>query len=170
MKNFMLIAARIVDRLNRLGANLAELSLVLLLLLVFHEVIARYVLDKPTIYSVELSEYLLLFGAFISAGWVMREDKHVRMQSFINLLPPRIQKGIACLTSTVVFAFCGILVWQGSKMALMAYRGGYHSSSLLNVPMWIPYAFIPLGSLLLALQTIVLLINTIADPAGGAEK
>ncbi len=159
-----------VERLNRFGAVLAELALVLLLLLVFHEVISRYIFDKPTIYSVELSEYLLLFGAFISAGWVMREGKHVRMQSFIHLLPPQAQNILACFTSTLVLGFCGILVWQGTKAALMAFHGGYHSSSLLNVPMWIPYSFIPLGSLLLALQVIVLLVNRIVGPVNGSTE
>lgn len=164
MKKIWLLFAQGVDRLNRFGVAAAELSLVLLLLLVFHEVVARYLLDKPTTYSVELSEYLLLFGAFIAAGWVMREDKHVRMQSFLNLLPPRIRQIVSCLMSVVVLCFCSILVWQGTKAALMAFRGGYHSSSLLNVPMWIPYSIIPLGSLLLTLQVVVLLINRITVP------
>lgn len=144
-----------VEKINRIGAVLAEIALMLLLLLVFHEVISRYLLDKPTTYSVELSEYLLIFVAFIAAGWVMLQDKHVRMQSFIGLMPARVRNIFLCITSAVVLLFCGILVWQGTKSAIMAFKGGYHSSSLLNTPMWIPYSIIPLGSFLLALAVIV---------------
>ena len=134
---------------------MAEICLVFLLVLVFHEVIARYVLNKPTLYSVELSEYLLIFLAFMAAGWVLQEEKHVRMQSVINLLPANVRYGFGLFTSAIVLCFCAILVWQGTKASMMAFKGGYHSSSLLNVPLWIPYAIIPAGSLILGLQMIV---------------
>ncbi|MEE4164866.1 MAG: TRAP transporter small permease [Desulfocapsaceae bacterium] len=145
----------VFEQLSRLGAVLAEICLVLLLALVFHEVIARYVLNKPTLYSVELSEYLLIFLAFMAAGRVLQEDKHVRMLSFVNLLPANVRYGFALFTSIIVLGFCAILVWQGTKASVTALKGGYHSSSLLEVPLWIPYAIIPVGSLLLGLQMIV---------------
>lgn len=155
MKNLWKTISSCFEHLSRFGVILAEICLVLLLVLVFHEVIARYVLNKPTLYSVEISEYLLIFLAFMAAGWVLQEDKHVRMESVINLLPARVRYGFGLFTSTIVLCFCAILVWQGAKASLMALKGGYHSSSLLNVPLWIPYAIIPLGSLILGLQMIV---------------
>jgi TRAP-type C4-dicarboxylate transport system permease small subunit len=155
MKWFWRLFAVTVERMGRLGALASELCLVLLLVLVFHEVVARYLFNKPTTYSVELSEYLLIFLAFMAAGWVLQEDKHVRMQSILHLFPKPIQHLVISLNSCIVLFFCSILVWQGSKAAYIAWRGGYHSSSLLNTPMWIPYLVIPVGSLLLALQLIV---------------
>lgn len=152
----------IFERLGRLGAVLAELCLVTLLLLVFHEVIARYVLNKPTLYSVEISEYLLIFVAFMAAGWVLQEDRHVRMNSVVDLLPPKVQRLLDIATSAAVLCFCAILVWQGTKSSIMAFKGNYHSSSLLNVPLWIPYAVIPTGSLLLAMQLVVRIGNLIS--------
>ncbi len=82
MKNFLNQLFNLFEGLSRLGAVLAEICLVFLLILVFNEVIARYVLNKPTLYSVELSEYLLLFVAFMAAGWVMQNNRHVRMHSW----------------------------------------------------------------------------------------
>ncbi len=155
MKRFLYIFVQTVERLGRLGAIISEVCLVLLLLLVFHEVVVRYLLDHPTLYSVEISEYLLIFLAFMAAARVLQEDKHVRMQSFVHLLPKKIQHLLAAVTSFLVFLFCTILVWQGSKAALIAWQGDYHASSLLNTPMWIPYLIIPTGSLLLALQLLV---------------
>lgn len=155
MKTVWKTLANGFERLSRLGVIVAEIGLVLLLLLVFHEVIVRYLLDKPTLYSVEISEYLLLLVAFMAAGWVLQEDKHVSMQTFVNLMPAKVKQGLALLTSIIVLLFCVVLIWEGMKASVLAYKGGYHSSSLLNVPMWIPYAIIPIGSLLLALQMLV---------------
>jgi hypothetical protein len=61
-----------IERLSRVSEILAEAALAGLLLLVSHEVFVRYVLDRPTIFSVEISEYLLVFLAFMSIGWVLR--------------------------------------------------------------------------------------------------
>ncbi len=170
MKSAWSLFVRGVDRLNRLGVTLAEIALVVLLLLVFHEVISRYLFDRPTTYSVEISEYLLIFIAFTAAGWVLREDKHVRMLSLVNLLPVRVREGLHCLGLLLVFGFSLILVWQGFRSAAMAYHGGYHSSSLLNVPMWLPYSIIPLGAFLLALQTIVVLGKALAAMSTHSQK
>ena len=158
------------DRINRIGLILAEIALILLLILVFHEVVARYFLDRPTLYSVELSEYLLIFIAFIPAGWLMREKKHVQMESFIHLMPWRVRNLLDCITSTVVFVFCVILIWQGTKSALIAFQGDYHSSSLLNVPLWITYSIIPIGSFLLAVQVIVRIITAVGKAIGRSER
>ena len=155
MKKSWHLFVRTVEQLGRIGAAGSQLCLVLLLVLVFHEVVARYMFNSPTLYSVELSEYLLIFLAFMAAGWVLQEDKHVRMQSILHLFPKRLQHLFIGFNSCIVLLFCAILVWQGGKASFIAWRGGYHSSSLLNTPMWIPYLIIPLGSLLLALQLVV---------------
>ena len=164
MKNFLTHLFNLFERLSRLGAVLAEICLVLLLILVFNEVIARYVLNKPTLYSVELSEYLLLFVAFMAAGWVMQNDRHVRMHSVINLMSARVRHVLDICTSSIVLVFCMILVWEGAEASVMAFAGGYHSSSLLNVPLWIPYAIIPIGSLILSLQILVRIVRLIWPP------
>lgn len=155
MKKIWKMLSLSIEALCRCGATLAEICLFLLLALVFNEVIARYVLNKPTLYSVELSEYLLIFIAFMAAGWVLQKNGHVRMHSVVNLMPRRMKTVVELLTSIIVLLFCSILVWKGMGASVMAFKGDYHSSSLLNVPLWIPYAIIPLGSLLLGLQVVV---------------
>ena len=144
-----------INRLSWFFELLAEIALVALLLLVFHEVVVRYVFDRPTQFSVEISEYLLVFVAFMCAGWVLREDRHVRMLALITVLPEKAQLFLDMVSSLMVTIFCIILTWKGGQTVIMAYAGGYHSSSLLNVPLWIPYSFIPLGALALGLQSIV---------------
>lgn len=169
MKNYLNQLFNLFERLSRLGAVLAEICLVLLLILVFNEVIARYVLNKPTLYSVELSEYLLLFVAFMAAGWVMQNERHVRMHSVINLMPVKVRHVLDICTSCIVLIFCLILVWEGAEASVMAFAGGYHSSSLLNVPLWIPYAIIPIGALILSLQIVVRIFRLIW-PAVNSNK
>ena len=113
-----------LEIVSSVGVVLAEIALAVLLILVFHEVVARYVFNNPTLYSVEISEYLLIFIAFMAAGWVMKNNGHVRMSSVISLMPLRMRQFADVFTSIIVFCFCAILVWQGMKSSLMAFTGG----------------------------------------------
>ena len=157
--------SRLINGLTWLAELLAEIGLVLLLLIVLHEVVVRYVFNAPTLYSVELSEYLLVLVVFLSIGWVLREDRHVAATFLVDRLPPRLRRGVKVLTSLMTMAFLGVLVWKGAKTAVTAFSGGYHSSSLLNFPMWIPYALIPLGALVMGLQYIVRILELLRPPA-----
>jgi TRAP-type C4-dicarboxylate transport system permease small subunit len=148
---------------------LAELGLLALLILVFHEVIARYFFSKPTIFSVEISEYLLLFSTFMCVGWVMKENQHVRMLALHSRLSRRPQACMEIISSLLIVLFCAVLVWKGTQSVIVAYRGNYHSSSLLNFPLWISYSFIPYGALVLGLQSTVVIsrqILRLRDAAG----
>ena len=155
MERILRTIASGIERLSWFCEILAEIALMGLLLLVSHEVFVRYVLDRPTIFSVEISEYLLVFISFMSIGWVLREDRHVRMLALVHILPKRVQLGFDIVTSILAIILCGVLTWKGGQTAIMAYVGDYHSSSLVNFPLWIAYSFIPLGALVLGLQFVV---------------
>ena len=167
------IVAKAINRLTWLAELLAEIGLVGLLLIVIHEVIVRYIFDSPTLFSVELSEYLLVLLVFMSIGWVLKRDRHVAVTFAVDLLPEKMRLGLNVLTSLLTMVFLGILVWQGCRTVLTAYTGDYHSSSLLDFPMWIPYALIPLGALVLSLQYIVKigeLIRALGRNSSGSQK
>ena len=167
------LISKAINRLTWLAELLAEIGLVGLLLIVIHEVIVRYVFDSPTLFSVELSEYLLVLVVFMSIGWVLKEDRHVAVSFVVDLLPRKVRLGMNVLTSVLTMAFLGILVWKGGRTAVTAYTGDYHSSSLLNFPMWIPYVLIPLGALVLSLQYLVKigeLIRSIGSEQSGPQK
>jgi len=150
-----------VDTITRLAEILSEVGLAFLMIMVFREVVWRYVFKNPSIFSVELSEYLLVFITFMSAAWVLSEDRHVNMTVLVDRLPKKIRLYLDIVTSILVMVFCSVLIWKGCITVIMAYVGGYHSSSLVNFPLWISYSIIPLGTLILLLQYIIRIGNNI---------
>lgn len=107
-----------MKRLTWFSEILAELGLLGLLLMVFYEVVARYLLNRPTVFSVEISEYLLVLVTFLSAGWVLREDRHVRMLALVSVLPERPRLLLDISTSLLVMILCGVLMWKGGTTRL----------------------------------------------------
>ena len=148
--------------ISRIGERASEICLVVLALMIFREVIARYVFRSPSVFSVEISEYMMIFIAFLSAGWVLHQDRHVNMTALTDRFSPKIQLSLEIITSIITMAYCSIIIWKSITTVLMAYHGGYHSASSVNFPLWIAYTFIPLGISILFLQYIVKIGNSIS--------
>ena len=149
------IIASVINGITKCADYCSQICLAALMLMVFREVIWRYIFDRPSIFSVEISEYILVFITFMSAAWILRSDRHVNMTAVTMRLPKKMQVYLDIVTSLMVMVFCVVLIWKGFRTVVMAYTGDYHSASLVNFPLWIAYSFIPVGSSVLVLQYLV---------------
>ncbi len=142
---------RIAVACNRAGIAAAELGLLALMLLTAWAVFARYVLESPSVYAMELSTYLLLVVTWAAVGWVHHEDRHVCMEALEGRMGGGWKKIANMVSQLTVLAFCLVLVAAGVATAWTNYAQNYRSASLLEFPLWIAFGLIPLGGLLLAL-------------------
>jgi TRAP-type C4-dicarboxylate transport system permease small subunit len=143
-----------INNFTRLFGMLAQIGLVGLLVIVFFATLFRYLFKSPILFCLEISEYLFVFLTIICAGWILREGSHIQMGLFLERLPKKTQIFINIAHSMLITIFCAILVWKGGHNVLIAYRGDYHSNTLLNFPLWISYSIVPVGALLLGIQYI----------------
>ena len=145
----------VFNGLSRCASILSEIGTVALAIMIFREVIWRYVLDKPSIFSVEISEYIMIFMTFACAGWVLQKNSHVSMTVLTDRLSERTKIRLDIATSILTMGVCCVIVWNGIASAVIAFTGHYRSASLIGFPLWISYGFIPLGMTILLLQYIV---------------
>ncbi|GAJ21906.1 unnamed protein product [marine sediment metagenome] len=144
-----------VTNFNVFIEMLAELVACMLATVVIWGVILTYGLGSSDVFSVEISEYCLVFICFTSMAYVLKEDRHVKITVFVDKLSPRLHLVMNIVTSFLTFIFCVIVTWKAAVVMLLNYKRGFLSSSLVNFPMWIPYMIISFGFFLLALQYIV---------------
>jgi TRAP-type C4-dicarboxylate transport system permease small subunit len=129
----------------------AEIGLLALMLLTGFAVIARYVFKNPSVHAIELSVYLLLVITWVSIGWVHHEGRHVSMEALNSRLTPGMKRLSNLVSQVTVLVFCMVLLGAGVHGAWTSYSQNYRSTSLLEFPLWIPHALVPLGGLMLAL-------------------
>ncbi|MBG0774926.1 MAG: TRAP transporter small permease [Desulfovibrionaceae bacterium] len=151
-----------IVKLSRFAEVLTEIGLVALMLMVFKEVICRYVFQSPSVYTVEVSEYILIFMTFMASAWVLHTDRHVSMTVVTCKLPKKLALILDCVTSVLTMGLCAVVIWTGMQTVVMALEGDYRSASLLNFPLWISYSFICVGFALLFLQYIVRIADNIS--------
>lgn len=161
MKKKTNILFSIISKTSRFTEVLSEVGLAVLVVMIFREVVWRYIFKNPSIFSVEISEYILIFITFMSAAWVLHENRHVNMTIITCRLPKKVQIYLEIISSSLTVVLCAVVIWKGFQMVIMAYSGGYHSASLVNFPLWIAYLIIPCGLIFLLLQYIAKIGNTI---------
>ena len=140
--------------------------LAFMMLTVCYDAFMRYAFSSPTSWSMELNSFLLVYLAIVSAAEAQRHDSHIRITFFVDKLPPRVRALISLGAALLGMLFCSIMVWRGGLMAMQAFEHGERVSSSLGTPMVYPYAVIPLGFGVLALQFAIDAVESIRPLAG----
>ncbi len=140
------------DRVMDLMTTVAGILLICALLMVSGAIASRYFLGRPIGWVVEITEYIILYIAFLVAAWVLKKEEHVKMDMVLNRLNPGAQSLLNVITSAISTIVCFIIIWYGAKVTRELYQTGYFTPTLLELPKFIIIGIIPLGSLLLVIQ------------------
>ena len=154
------------DKLFRAIEKTSEWMLLALGVMVFYDVVMRYLFNSPTIWALELSEYCLVFLAFAGAADLQKKKKHIKMDFFYKKLSRQTRYIIDLIIYLLTVVFSYILLAKSVQMTLIAYKYNSMSNSLLEVPLCIPYAIVPFGMGLLLIQAITDVVNSIKKLAG----
>lgn len=156
-----------ITKLNILNEIIAEISSIILAIIVVWGVLLTYVFKKSDVFSVEISEYLLIIICFTSIAYVLKEEKHVSVDMFVEKMSLTKRKILDIFTSFLCMAFCSIASWKAFTIMNLNYQRHFYSTSSIRFPIWIPYFIIFYGFLTLSLQFLVKIYNLII---GFADK
>ena len=130
--------------------------------LAFTAVVMRYGFSFSLEWIEEAARYLAIFAALLVAGPVLRNNGHIALDLLPSTLHGRrlaLHKfalgGLALLVSA---ALC---VW-GYQLTEQTFRFGMRTGSL-QFPQWLPYSILPLAMAILALFSLVIMIEAIRD-------
>ncbi|MFD1037330.1 TRAP transporter small permease [Virgibacillus byunsanensis] len=151
-----------MTKFEKVFLNISGILLAILALSVFYEVVSRYVFNNPTIWANEISIYLMQFIVFFTMGILLIEGKHIRVTFLIERLTGNARKAFEIIIVLLIFIFALVLIIYGYQFTGNAISHGMSSPTLLEIPLWIPYSFIPIGGFLLALATTCSIIKILA--------
>ena len=143
--------------LNFLNEKLEEIFLVILMIaatvLVFAQVFTRYVLKIPLPWSEEIARYMFLWLTWVGASFATKERKHVNIDVVYQKLSRAGQKTCTVLSTLIWLAFVCIMVYISVKLTVSVASGGQIAVGS-GLRMWIPYASIPTGMILMMFRLI----------------
>lgn len=145
---------RVWDRLLVVISDLLALLVAAMTAAVVYEVVARYFFNRPTAWAVDFTEYGMVYLTFFGAAWLVRERAHIRVDMLTSRLSPRAQLILELLLSVLAAATLAVLVWKGAELVWEAYANNQAMLKAWVVPRWIILLPIPLGGLLMLLETL----------------
>lgn len=144
--------ATVFDRILDFSAVLGAILIGFLLLSTVFEVIMRYFFSSPLIWSLEISEILLLYTVFLGVAWLERSNRHIRVDIVPARLSPR-PKAVLNILSSVIGAFCcAIIAWYSAQATWEAFVTGAFNPTVMEIPTALILVIIPVSSFLFFIQ------------------
>jgi C4-dicarboxylate transporter, DctQ subunit len=103
--------------------------------------------------------YTAVWAVMLVASDLVRTNAHVRPDLVLRLLPPGAQRWVEVFNCLVAIGFTFGMVWYGWEVVDTAVLLDQRSSSDLQFPIWIYYAALPVGGLLMLLRYCVRLLR-----------
>jgi TRAP-type C4-dicarboxylate transport system permease small subunit len=150
---------RVLSIIEYLFIIIAAILLAVMILIITYSVLGRSLFGLQGAWTVEVSEYAMLYLTFLAAPWVLKQQGHVRVDIAISALSPRIRATLIYITSFVAACACLILFWFSLLTTVDYYQRGVTLLQALQIPQYLVLAAIPLGSLFLFLRFICELLK-----------
>jgi C4-dicarboxylate transporter DctQ subunit len=132
------------------------------------QVLGRYFFPADAFsYAEEVIVYLIVWAVMIISSQLVRTDGHVRPDLVLRLVPPAGQRWMEVANCLVALGFCVGMAWYGWEIVQTALALDERSSTDLGFPMWIYYAAMPAGGVLMAVRYLIRLFRYLFrfDPA-----
>jgi TRAP-type C4-dicarboxylate transport system permease small subunit len=162
-------ARRVIVRLNNAMGYASGIGMLVLGLILFYEVIMRYIFNAPTSWVQEVSIYLFMWTMFAGAAYTLEQGKHVHIDLLISHLSPAARRKLEMLTGALGLIFSIVVTYQGYEMVMAAFKYHKLSATPLRFPMWIPQMSLPVGFLLLSVQFAAGLIDRLENTKRGVD-
>ena len=139
-----------------LARGMLFILLAVILILVFLQVILRYLFGQSIVWSEEVSRYAFVWATFIGASLASRQGLHVAVGLVIDRVPPSVQKWLSVFSNLLVLLFAFVSTAVTGQVAIRAY---HQQTAILQIPMAIPYAGMCFGFLLITLQQLPIVLR-----------
>lgn len=145
----------LISSVSRIACIISALLMAATGVMLTYEVVARYFFIRPTIWAAELSQLCLIWGCLLAMAHLLTLRRHITVNAVTTLLPHAAQKICAVIALSVVIVFSAIVAVWGYDIFHDSFVRGRTTGSLLNLPVWIAEASVPVGFGLLTLQGLV---------------
>nr|WP_285890616.1 TRAP transporter small permease [Halalkalibacter oceani] len=125
---------------------------------IFAQIISRYLLGESLSWSEELARFIMVWGVFIGSAIATRYQSLIAVEILPQKLPERFAKWVKLLVYAIIIIFCYYLFSYGIDMVRQVIL---QKSPAMQISMAIPYSSVPIGTLLIFLNTVVVLFESL---------
>ncbi len=152
MRNTMIIRA-VYKWLIKLIEAISIIGISLIVLFTIYEVISRELINRPTIWTNEITSYLLVWFGMLGIVYAFDKETHVSVDFVFKRLSIKVQQVCSVITCGLMFAFSLLVSIYGYKYWFIAFKNGWRHYGMLDIPMSYTRISLPIVGLFLVFQT-----------------
>ena len=134
--------------------------ILLMMVLISFEVIARNFLDLSTLVSDEYSGYLMVFITYWGAATAFHSGAFVRVEAFFDRFPKKVRSILNVIYELLFLVFNSYLLVYFFKSLHKVFIFQSEASTVARTPLWIPYGICWLGILIFEIYLVINLAET----------
>ncbi len=143
-------------RLNWVVERVCALLMATLVLVIWFEVLQRYVLHLGFTWGEEFSRYVMIWAALLAVPVGAFRREHIGLEFILNALPPPRRRLLRLALDLIGLAFFLFLFAYGIGMAS---GGRTQYAAIFGMTMVVPFASVPVCGLLTSVQIIVAMLR-----------
>jgi TRAP-type C4-dicarboxylate transport system permease small subunit len=152
------ILERISQTLNGIMKYVAAFLLAAMTILVFLQVVFRYLLALPLAWSEETASFSFVWMSLLGASIALRHGDHPSLDVLFRYFPAPVKKWVQVLIYCTILFVLTVLLIYGFRLAVMM-KG--QVTAALHYSVAYMYAVLPLSALVMLVHTVALTVKTV---------
>lgn len=148
-------------RLNWVNERFCALLMATLVLVIWFEVVQRYVFHLGFTWGEEFSRYVMIWAALLAVPVGAYRREHIGLEFVLNRLSSSRRRLLRLVLDLIGLAFFLFLTSYGVGMAA---GGRTQYATIFGMTMVVPFASVPVCGLLTSIQIVVTLLREFAPP------
>ena len=166
MPRAAVLYVRWVERVTRFFGRVAMYLIFAMIGVLLYSAFMRTGFNRPPLWSVEMSQFLLVAYFILGGAWTLQLDSHVRMDLLYARWTPRGRAFADTLTSVCLLTYLGVMLWGGVSSSQYALEYGQRAATSWRPPMAPIKLVMTFGILLMLLQTVAFFLRDLARVRG----
>jgi TRAP-type C4-dicarboxylate transport system permease small subunit len=103
-----------MDRISLAIGRICMAVVAIVVAVMFFEVVARYVFERPTLWANELSLWMAGFVFLLSGLYAMQQRSHIRIYIIYDTFPRSVQRACDVVSTVLIVLFVAAVLYGGT--------------------------------------------------------
>ena len=166
MPRVVVAYVRWVEAVSRFFGRIAMYLVFAMIGVLLWSAFMRTGFNRPPLWSVEMSQFLLVAYFILGGAWTMQLDSHVRMDLLYARWTPKKRAFADTITSVCLLTYLIVMLWGGVSSSGYALEYGQRAATSWRPPMAPIKITMTFGIFLMLLQTVAFFFRDLARIRG----
>ncbi|WP_419821908.1 TRAP transporter small permease [Anoxybacterium hadale] len=153
---------------EKLELTICILLMSLMTIIIFIQVIMRYVMANSLVWSEELARYLFIWLIYMGISYGAKIMKHIKIEAALGMFPKKIRPLVVILGDVLFLGFSIFIAYTAFTVVQKQLVLG-QTSPAMQMPMWVIYAAPMVGFSLTAIRQIQTILFRVKEMNSGGE-